>query len=177
MEATTSRSGEEPVSTYTMSIGSSSFSVTIHPDGSISVNGRPVSVSVREIDSTTFLVSGAEATTRVVGRCAGTEVEVLLSGEQHTVSVVTEREALIRTYGRRAGSDHIPSEIHAPMPALVVRVEVHEGDEVETGQGLCVLEAMKMENELKAHRSGRVKQVLVKQGNTVEKNELLMILE
>ncbi len=165
------------MSTYTMSIGSSSFSVTIHPDGTTSVNGQPTSVVIREIDPTTFLVSSTDATTRVVCQSAGTEAAVLLGGEQYSVSVITERDALMRTYGRRAGADHIPSEVHAPMPALVVKVEVREGDDVEAGEGLCVLEAMKMENELKAHRSGRVKQVFVKEGNTVEKNELLMILE
>jgi pyruvate carboxylase subunit B len=165
------------MSTYTMSIGSSSFSVTIHPDGSTSVNGLTVPVRIREIDPTTFLVSGPDVTTRLVCHCTGTENAVLLGGEQHIVTVITERDTLIRTYGRRTGTDHIPSEIHAPMPALVVRVEVGEGDEVESGQGLCILEAMKMENELKAHRSGRVKRILVEEGKTVEKNELLMILE
>jgi biotin carboxyl carrier protein len=63
------------------------------------------------------------------------------------------------------------------MPALIVKVEVSVGDEVVHGQGLLVLEAMKMENELKAMHSGRVKEIHVRQGKPVEKGELLMILE
>jgi biotin carboxyl carrier protein len=63
------------------------------------------------------------------------------------------------------------------MPALVVRVEVKVSDEVKVGQGLVILEAMKMENEIKSHQSGRVKEIYVAKGKPVEKGELLLLLE
>jgi biotin carboxyl carrier protein len=60
---------------------------------------------------------------------------------------------------------------------MVVKVEVSVGDEVVEGQGLVILEAMKMENEIKSHQAGKVKSVLVEKGKAVEKGELLLLLE
>jgi pyruvate carboxylase subunit B len=80
-------------------------------------------------------------------------------------------------YERKVGAVHHRLEIHAPMPALVVKVEVAPGQDIATGQGLLVLEAMKMENELRSHQAGRVKEVCVKKGDTVEKGQLLVVME
>ena len=63
------------------------------------------------------------------------------------------------------------------MPGLIVRVGVKPGDEVRAGQGLIVMEAMKMENELRAVAAGRVKAVLAQPGMAVEKGALLVELE
>ena len=63
------------------------------------------------------------------------------------------------------------------MPGLVVKVEVAEGDQVVNGQALVVVEAMKMENELRADIEGRVKRVRVGPGQTVEKNQVLIEFE
>ena len=66
--------------------------------------------------------------------------------------------------------------MRAPMPGLVVRVEVAEGQAVEAGAGLVVVEAMKMENELRATRAGMVKTVHVAVGQAVEKGAALVTL-
>ena len=67
-----------------------------------------------------------------------------------------------------------PAPVRAPMPGLVVKVEVDEGECVEAGDGLLVVEAMKMENELTAAVAGRVGTIHVVAGQTVEKGEVLM---
>ena len=67
--------------------------------------------------------------------------------------------------------------MHAPMPAMVVKLEVNVVDEVRAGQPLIVLEAMKMENELVAAAAGRVKAIYVAPGKAVEKGELLLLFE
>jgi biotin carboxyl carrier protein len=79
------------------------------------------------------------------------------------------REAL----GGRAG----PEEVCSVMPGRVVRVLVNEGDTVERGQGLVVVEAMKMENEIAASKAGRIRSLAVKPGQTVETGALLLVLE
>jgi pyruvate carboxylase subunit B len=63
------------------------------------------------------------------------------------------------------------------MPGLVVRVNVQPGDAVQAGQGLVVMEAMKMENELRSAAAGRVKSVLAQPGTAVEKGTVLVELE
>ncbi|MDK2783686.1 MAG: glutaconyl-CoA/methylmalonyl-CoA decarboxylase subunit gamma, partial [Thermococcaceae archaeon] len=63
-----------------------------------------------------------------------------------------------------------------PMPGKVLRILVREGDEVKAGQGLLVLEAMKMENEIPSPRDGVVKKILVKEGDTVDTGQPLIEL-
>lgn len=69
-----------------------------------------------------------------------------------------------------------PIRITAPMPGRVVRLLAEQGREVEPGQGLVVIEAMKMENELKAPRRGCVDEVAVREGQTVEAGALLLVV-
>lgn len=76
-----------------------------------------------------------------------------------------------------AAEHHGPSRVEAPMPGKVVAVDVAPGDEVEAGQALVVLEAMKMQNQLTAERGGRVTAVHVAPGATVETGALLVELE
>jgi biotin carboxyl carrier protein len=69
-----------------------------------------------------------------------------------------------------------PARLTAPMPGRVVRVLVEAGKDVEAGQGLVVVEAMKMENELRALRAGRVTEIAVREGQTVETGALLVVV-
>jgi biotin carboxyl carrier protein len=63
------------------------------------------------------------------------------------------------------------------MPGKIVDVLIEVGDTVEVGEGVLILEAMKMENELRAHKKGTVTSVLVKRGDSVERGQLLVALE
>jgi biotin carboxyl carrier protein len=67
--------------------------------------------------------------------------------------------------------------VRSPMPGLVTSVEVAAGDEVKPGSGLVVLEAMKMENEIRSHMFGRVKRVQVQPRMSVERNQVLVVIE
>jgi biotin carboxyl carrier protein len=67
--------------------------------------------------------------------------------------------------------------LKAPMPGLVLKIEVEPGQLVKKGDGLVIIEAMKMENELKAHSSVTVKEIKVKPGQPVEKNQVLILFE
>ena len=76
-----------------------------------------------------------------------------------------------------AGGASGPQRILAPMPGKVVRVLVKPGDEVKARQGLVVVEAMKMENELKAARDGRVRDVTAREGQSVDAGAVLLVVE
>jgi biotin carboxyl carrier protein len=69
-----------------------------------------------------------------------------------------------------------PLKLSAPMPGKIVKVLVAVGDAVEPGRGVLVMEAMKMENELKASRSGTVREIKVKEGQAVEMGALLLVI-
>ncbi len=77
----------------------------------------------------------------------------------------------------RAGDDRGPMTITAPMPGKVVRLLVHEGDEVEPGSGVAVVEAMKMQNELKSPKKGIIQKILVSEGAAVNAGDGLAIVE
>jgi len=98
-------------------------------------------------------------------------------GDRWEVEVIDERTRHIRSL--TGGGDHrrAAEVLRAPMPGLVVRVEAKPGDRVVAGAGLVVLEAMKMENELKAPGPARVKSVRVAAGQAVEKGQVLVEFE
>jgi biotin carboxyl carrier protein len=77
----------------------------------------------------------------------------------------------------RAGDDHGAWKITAPMPGKVVRVLVHEGDEVAAGAGVAVVEAMKMQNEIKSPKKGAVQKILIREGAAVNAGDVLAIVE
>jgi biotin carboxyl carrier protein len=99
-----------------------------------------------------------------------------LGADRLSVEAVDERTRAIREMtGPEA--DETAKTIVAPMPGLVVRVEVEVGQHVKAGQGVVVVEAMKMENELKAPGDGVIAEIRAKTGETVEKGAVLLVLE
>ncbi|MHA6280121.1 acyl-CoA carboxylase biotin carboxyl carrier protein subunit [Salinimicrobium sp. CAU 1759] len=93
------------------------------------------------------------------------------------VKISNELDLLIEEMGLSLAAAQVINDIKAPMPGLILDVQVKEGDEVKEGDYLLVLEAMKMENTLTAPRDGVVKSISVKKGQTVDKNQLLIEME
>jgi biotin carboxyl carrier protein len=106
----------------------------------------------------------------------GEEVQVQVRGDVFRVDVADERSLRLR-----AGATTLKVEgrvtLMAPMPGKVVRVLVKQGEAVQEGQGLVVVEAMKMENELKSPKAGTVTEVFAKEGSPVEANAKLLTVE
>jgi biotin carboxyl carrier protein len=100
-----------------------------------------------------------------------------VDGFRFEVEALDERSRAIRELSAATEKPRGPAPLVAPMPGMVVRVNVSEGDAVQPGQGLVVMEAMKMENELRATSGGAVKRILVTPGTAVEKGALLLEME
>lgn len=98
-------------------------------------------------------------------------------GERWEVEVLDERTRHIRSLTAAGDRPRISPVLKAPMPGLVLRVQVSPGQAVSAGAGLVVLEAMKMENELKAQAPAVVKAVRVQPGEAVEKGQVLLEFE
>lgn len=99
---------------------------------------------------------------------------VTVDGEPFEVEILDERDLLLERFGMKTAVTQTSQRVRAPMPGLVRRVLVERGQHVEAGQGLLVLEAMKMENELRAEIAGQVHSVTASVGVAVGKNELLV---
>ncbi len=105
------------------------------------------------------------------------EYEVLLDGELFRLKVQDEWARRLANIQRKSRTQTGDLPIKAPMPGAVLAVDVEPGQHVEKGQGLVVLGAMKMENQIKAPRDGVVKAIHCQQGQTVEQGRVLVVLE
>lgn len=97
----------------------------------------------------------------------------------HKITLVCKNELDIlvdKIAGGKKDNKH-KNEINSPMPGVILKINVREGDEIKKGDVILVLEAMKMENEIKAVRDCKIKKVSVEEKKSVNKNELLVILE
>ena len=102
---------------------------------------------------------------------------VVIGGKEFEIQLKDERDLLLERYGLAEAAGAGAQAIRAPMPGLVLSIAVEPGQEVQRGSGLAVLEAMKMENELRAEHDGVVKAVHVAPGDAVGKSDLLMEIE
>jgi biotin carboxyl carrier protein len=153
----------------------------------VTVDGHPHEVSVSEIGGVlSLLVGSAEAGPHTqyketgVSRPAKSYEVTLAPGVVHVDGVPVEVE-IARPMARRGGQgphDHAgPQKIAAPMPGKIVKVLVRAGDRVEPRQGLVVVEAMKMENELRSRAAGTVTEVRAIEGSSVDAGAILIVVE
>ena len=145
------------------------------PDGwECHLDGQPRAADVVEIAAGVYslLLEGHSFTVRV--ERVGERYRVHTRGSDLSVSLENPRQWRGRTSRAlgRAGRQ----EVAAPMPGKVVRVLVAEQQEVEAGQGLLVVEAMKMQNEIPSPKKGIVVRVLVREGDTVEHGAVLLVV-
>ena len=103
--------------------------------------------------------------------------ELRLDGRRLSVEAVDERTRAIRSMTGTSAAARGTHSVKAPMPGMIVRIEVEEGQLVRPGQGVVIMEAMKMENELKADGGGVVARVRVAPGQAVEKGTVLVEFE
>ena len=97
------------------------------------------------------------------------QVLLEVNKHQYNVKITDELDVLLKSMGINKQTTKIEKDFKAPMPGLVTEIYVKKGDEIKKGDNLLVLEAMKMENNLKAENNTIIKDIIVKQGNSVEK--------
>lgn len=101
-------------------------------------------------------------------------IRVSLNQHEYDLTVLNARQKIEAEIS--GGSDRLATagEVRAPMPGLILKIEIEKGKLVQTGQPLMIMEAMKMENEIRSQVDGEVAEVLVKENQKVEKNDLLI---
>ena len=143
------------------------------------VDGTPVDVHLTHLPGTQthhLLVDGRSYTLAAAPGERRGRWSIAMGAERFTADAVDERTRAIREM-TGAGEDVADKTIVAPMPGLVLKIEVEVGQAVRAGQGVVVVEAMKMENELKAPADGVVASIAVQPGQTVDKGATLIVLE
>lgn len=162
---------------YHVTIGDTTRVVELGSEG-VTVDGTPVDVNFEGLKGGPIrsLILDGYSHRLSASRRGSERWDLHLRGRRLAASVVDERTRAIREISGAGTGPSGPRPIVAPMPGMVVRIEVEEGDVVQPGQGIVIVEAMKMENELTAEGEGLVTRIHVSEGQAVEKDQILVDL-
>lgn len=162
---------------YQTMVNDQTFDVEINEDGRILVNGEVRAVDFRVLrkgELYSMLLDNQSFEAVVEER--DDRYHVLIAGQMYEVKVTDERSRRLESAFMAFGEAGSEVQIRAPMPGLIVRVPVSEGQPVSKGDTVVILESMKMENELKAPRDGVVHHISVTPGQSVEQNRVLVTI-
>lgn len=154
------------------------YRIEILSDNRVMINGEPYELnfqSLRQHLSYSLLLEGKSFEINIYQDNG--IWEVLLRGNQFSVQVEDERERRLRMAAGQASKQEGKIILQAPMPGLVIDIPVKEGQEVEEGNVLVILESMKMQNELTAPRAGRITRIQAKVNDHVDRKQVLLVLE
>jgi biotin carboxyl carrier protein len=154
--------------------------VEVELDGDeVRVDGVAVRARLAELPGTPIVLLTLESEVHRIAVARGDtrgKYSLSFDGHRYAVEALDERTRAIRELSEATAAPAGPAPLIAPMPGLIVRVNVAPGDSVRAGQGLIVMEAMKMENELRATAAGVVKSVRATPGTAVERGAVLVEL-
>ena len=158
---------------YTFKLNSQVFKVNIEENENnsiVEIDGETREVEFSKIDKHLYsiIIGGQSLTVGVLKK--GKKIQVFYQGNLYELESVSARDL------SKSGSIGTGLEVVSPMPGRIVKILKEEGDEVEADEGVVVIEAMKMESELKASQSGKIKKINAKEGETVEEGAVLVSL-
>ena len=166
---------------YVVQIEGKSYEVDLsEQDGELQINldGKPVqadSVYIKGKNFVSFLFNHRSFDLEFSKN--EEKVSVFLNGKRYECVLEDERTQRLKRLGVLKIETKKEKELKSPMPGLVTAIEVKVGDMVVAGQGVIIVEAMKMENELKAKFDGKVKTIKVKEHQAVDKDKVLIVFE
>jgi len=160
--------------TYSFKHNNKIYKISFEDEGDrlvVELEGSKKPIEYKKIDDYLYsiIISGKSHSLAVLKK--GKEIQIFFQGNLFNFEAVSEIE---QARGGHAGSG--ANQISAPMPSRVVKVLKEEGAQVEQGEGVIVVEAMKMESELKSPLSGTIKEIKVSDGDTVEGGDILVLL-
>jgi len=160
---------------YVTTIGEREYTVDIIDEHQISIDGKNYDVDFNSIfDQPVYslLLNGRSFEAYVYP--SERIWQVLLVGRLYPALVEDEREKRLRIAAADTVGERDEFHLKAPMPGMVVSIPVNEGAEIEKGDVLVILESMKMQNELKSPRAGKVARLRVKKGDHVEQQQTML---
>jgi biotin carboxyl carrier protein len=165
---------------FVAKLGEQTYTVEIEETGKglyrVSVDGNEFLVDGKKTGRTNYSLIVDNRSFEIEVDNAEDEYRVLVDGRNYHVNLVDERR--VRVGGAQSDLQLLGRQrVSVPMPGKVIEVLVSEGDNVEKGQGLVIVEAMKMENEVRSPITGEVKEIKVKAGDAVEGGAVLIVIE
>jgi len=163
---------------YITTLDGKEYAIEVIDEHRVLIDGRVLSVNFESVSGQpvfSLIIDGKSFEAYVYETEDG--MQVLLRGRLYNLAVEDEREKRLRAAAGTGAADSDEFHLKAPMPGLVVAIPVNDGDEVEKGQVLAILESMKMQNELKSPRAGKVSRIRVKPGEKVEQRQTMLSVQ
>ena len=163
---------------YITTLDGKEYLIEVIDEHHVSVNGRAQEVDFESVSGQpvySLILDGKSYESYVYETEEGWQV--LTRGRQYNLTIEDEREKRLRAAAGGGVAESGEFHLKAPMPGLVVAIPVNEGDKVEKGQVILILESMKMQNELKSPKAGTVGRIRVKQGEKVEQRQALLSVQ
>ena len=157
---------------YITTLNGKEYTVEILDDHRISVDGQIQEIDFESVSGQpvySLIIDGKSYESYVYETEEG--LQVLMRGQLYNLTVEDEREKRLKSAAGGEASESGEYNLKAPMPGLVVSIPVAEGDVVEKGQVILILESMKMQNELKSPKEGTISRIRVKPAETVEQRQ------
>jgi biotin carboxyl carrier protein len=173
------------------SVGNHSFEINVVSEGSLEIDGQELGFDFKPLDNRSFslILKGVSHVVQDVSNETdthfrhddlhgplGRNIVVAIKGKAYAVTIDDDRSLLFKKLVANVPQASTDDVVRAPMPGLISRISVQVGEEVSKGQSLVVLEAMKMENEIRASGFGRIKKICITKGKPVEKGEVLVVV-
>jgi biotin carboxyl carrier protein len=173
-----------------ISVGDKAYQSRRISESVIEINGEPMAFDFRPIDRGVYslILNGKSFVVHSLtdepfrshhelDGISSKTVRVAIKGAEYEVTLDNERSLRLKQFFVKAQIGNSAHVVRAPMPGLISKIEVEVGSAVTKGQGLLLLEAMKMENEIRALAGGRIREIHVHKGKTVERDEPLITIE
>lgn len=152
--------------------------IKIIEPGKVEIDGKIIDARFSRVNNYSFLLKvGNSAYEITTTKLNNQQYSFLIDGHYFETTVRTTLEEKANELLKQQGKLSHHDSINAPMPGMILKIKCKEGDSVNLGDSLIVLEAMKMENDIKASASGTVKEILIKENTSVEKGTPLIIIE
>lgn len=161
---------------YVTTVNEKEYTIEVVDDQHVRIGDRLIQVNFEPVSGQPVfsLIMDGKSYESFVYEGEDEDWQVLLRGRLFQVKVEDEREKRLRVAAGGGVSEGGEYMMKAPMPGLIVALSVEEGQEVEKGQVLVILESMKMQNELKSPRAGKIGRIRVKAGESVEQKQTML---
>jgi len=156
---------------FVVSVNSSKLNIKVQNDNELTADDEKFSYELLPVCNHSFLLKLNNKVFEITSEKLNSDLfKVLILGNQYEVTVRTAlQEKAFKLLENSAESQHHHMNVKAPMPGLILKVRKKVGEQVELGESVIILEAMKMENDLKAPASGIIENIFVTEGSAVEK--------
>lgn len=161
---------------FVVSVNSSKLNIKILNDNELTADDEKFNYELLPVCNHSFILKLNNKVFELTSEKLNSDLfKVLVNGHQFEVTVRTAlQEKAFKLLESSASSHHHHLEVKAPMPGLILKIRKKVGEQVELGDSVIILEAMKMENDLKSPASGIIENIFVAEGSAVEKGTLLL---